>query len=87
MPMMKLQIQLIHILDSYFQFQRFLLFCTSQMKDLSSGLCLDLGIANGVLLEDLNAGLLSLILPQFIYIFLGSARHCTIGEKSLYRCF
>ncbi|PAV84194.1 hypothetical protein WR25_06121 [Diploscapter pachys] len=54
-----------------------------------AALLLPQGIANGVLLEDLNAGLLSLILPQFIYIFLGSARHCTIGEKSIdvSKCF
>ncbi|PAV60870.1 hypothetical protein WR25_02281 [Diploscapter pachys] len=45
-----------------------------------AALLLPQGIANGVLLEDLNAGLLSLILPQFIYILLGSARHCTIGS-------
>ncbi|KAK6056084.1 hypothetical protein COOONC_06413 [Cooperia oncophora] len=41
------------------------------------------GVMNGMLSSDIPAGILSIVLPQIVYPFLGSSRHCTLGTSFL----
>ncbi|CAD6187672.1 unnamed protein product [Caenorhabditis auriculariae] len=63
-------------------------FKTSLLKDSLGSLLLALlfipqGIAYGVVINDLRAGIFSLFLPQLLYTLFGSARHSSIGALSL----
>ncbi|RCN27626.1 hypothetical protein ANCCAN_26639 [Ancylostoma caninum] len=50
---------------------------------LLAALLIPQGIANGFLASDVFSGMFSILLPQLIYPFFGSARHCSLGSFSM----
>ncbi|VDK55539.1 unnamed protein product [Cylicostephanus goldi] len=50
---------------------------------LLAALFIPQGIANGLLTSDVFSGMFSILLPNLIYPFLGSSRHCTLGSLSM----